>query len=212
MDAQPNAGRGTEPGADAGRGVDADARPGAGADSELLAALAAGVAPALAVLMQKYAPPVLRYAWALVGSRADVEEVVQDTFLTCWRKASGIELVDSSLLPWLLTTCRYLSLNANRARQRHDADPLPDDPADAATHRSGGADDDASDARDRLRWVMAEMEQLSAIDRAVCELCLIEGRSYSEAAEQLGISVGAVRQRVFRSRNRLRKAVTQNEE
>jgi DNA-directed RNA polymerase specialized sigma24 family protein len=49
------------------------------------------------------------------------------------------------------------------------------------------------------------------MDRQVCELCLVEGRPYKEVATLLGSSVGAIKQRVARSRARLRKAVIENE-
>lgn len=138
----------------------------------------------------------------MVGSPADVEEVVQDTFVTCWRKADSIELPDSSLLPWLLVTCRNMALNLNRMRAKHATDELSDDlPVSEHDH----------EARDRLRWVMEAINDLSPLDRRVCEVCLIDGRSYVEAAIETGISVGAVRQRVARSRARLRKAAIDNE-
>nr|WP_246092921.1 RNA polymerase sigma factor [Subtercola boreus] len=172
-------------------------------DRELLAGSVAGDRGSLAAILARHARPVTRYAWALVGSAADAEEVVQDTFLTCWRKAETIDLVDDSLLPWLLATCRYLSMNLNRSRYRHSTEELPDDLL--VTDHDGAA-------RERLRWVREEIAQLTPLDRRVTELCLLEGRSYAEAAEELGLSVGAVRQRVSRSRGRLRKAVTDNEE
>ncbi|MEF2976529.1 RNA polymerase sigma factor [Subtercola sp. YIM 133946] len=171
-------------------------------DAELLALSAGGDAEALRAILRRHAPAVTRYAWALVANATDVEEVVQDTFVTCWRKAATIVLADRSLLPWLLVTCRNTALNLNRSRLRHAAGPLPDEIA---------APESDDESRDRLRWVMAEMEALSPLDRRICELCLIEGRSYAEAAQATGISVGAVRQRVARSRTRLRKAVTENE-
>jgi RNA polymerase sigma factor (sigma-70 family) len=173
-----------------------------GSDAELLSGAAAGDRGALAGLLRRHSPAVTRYAWALVANQQDVEEVVQDTFLTCWRKSDSIELLDRSLLPWLLVTCRNTALNLNRARVRHAADELP---ADLLIL------DDDHEARDRLRWVTDEIARLSPLDRRVCELCLIEGRSYAEAAEATGISVGAVRQRVSRSRDKLRKAVIDNE-
>jgi RNA polymerase sigma factor (sigma-70 family) len=171
-------------------------------DAELLMGLVAGDRQALAAILRRHSPSVTRYAWAMVASRADVEEVVQDTFVTCWRKAGTIELPDTSLLPWLLVTCRNMALNLNRSRVRHAADELPDD-LPVSEH------DDS--ARDRLRWVMEEIDKLSPLDRRVCEVCLIDGRSYAEAALETGISVGAVRQRVARSRARLRKAAIENE-
>jgi RNA polymerase sigma factor (sigma-70 family) len=109
----------------------------------------------------------------------------------------------TSVLPWLLVTCRNHARNLLRTQRRHDADALPADLASAAS--------DDGEARERLRWVRAEIDALSPLDREVCELCLIEGRSYAEAALTLGLSVGAVTQRLSRSRARIKKAVTNDE-
>ncbi|MBF4574234.1 RNA polymerase sigma factor [Herbiconiux sp. VKM Ac-1786] len=171
-------------------------------DAELLRRAANGDKGALADILRRHSPAVTRYAWALVANQQDVEEVVQDAFLTCWRKADGIDVVDRSLLPWLLVTCRHLALNLNRSRARNATVELPDD---ILVH------DEDEEARDRLRWVTGEIERLSPLDRHVCELCLVEGRTYAEAADMTGISVGAVRQRVSRSRSRLRKAAIDDE-
>ncbi|GGF10311.1 RNA polymerase sigma factor [Subtercola lobariae] len=172
-------------------------------DAELLERAAADDRSALALLLRRHSAAVSRYAWALVGNQADVEEVVQDTFLTCWRKAGGILLPGQSVLPWLLVTCRNVSMNLNRARFRYSTDQLSDDIL---------VTEPDNDARQRLRWVLDEIARLTPTDQRVSEMCLIEGRSYSEAADELGISIGAVRQRVSRSRARLRRAVTENEE
>jgi RNA polymerase sigma factor (sigma-70 family) len=174
-------------------------------DAELLIQLAAGDTAALSAVFDRHAAAVTRYAWALAENLMDVEEIVQDTFVTGWQKADGIFLPNASLLPWLLVTCRNHALNLNRKRARNRADELPDD----LTSPHG---DSAEEARDRLRWVMDEIDRLEPLDRQICELTLIEGRPYSEVAETVGISVGAVKQRVSRARTRLRKAVTDNEE
>ncbi len=176
-------------------------------DAVLLERLARGEPDALGAVFDRHASAVTRYAWALAADRRDVEELVQDTFLTAWRRGAAIP--QESLLPWLLVTCRNLNLNLQRARAKHRADELRDDLLAASGAQR--ADDDSEDAREQLRWVMAEIERLPAVDRRVCELCLIEGRSYAEAAEQLGLTVGAVKQRVLRSRTRLRKVVTDDE-
>ncbi|MDO9397166.1 MAG: sigma-70 family RNA polymerase sigma factor [Herbiconiux sp.] len=171
-------------------------------DAVLLEAAGAGDGRALSTLYDRYAPAVTRYAWALAADRHDVEEILQDTFVTLWRSARRIRLVDSSALPWLLVTCRNHALNLQRKRSRHRSVPLPDELGAAADH---------SDAADQLRWVLAEIGRLDPIDQRVCELCLIEGRPYKEVAALLETSVGAVKQRVARSRARLRKVVTDDE-
>ncbi|WNY33970.1 sigma-70 family RNA polymerase sigma factor [Curtobacterium flaccumfaciens] len=98
--------------------------------------------------------------------------------------------------------CRNHAANLRRQQRRHEGVDLPDELA---------APEQDDDARERLRWVRAEIDALAPLDRQVCELCLIEGRSYAEAAELLGMSVGAVTQRVWRSRARIKKAVTNDE-
>ncbi|HEX6365813.1 MAG TPA: RNA polymerase sigma factor [Agromyces sp.] len=180
-----------------------------GSDADLLERVAGGDQRALSVVFDRHAPAVTRYAWAIAASRMDVEEIVQDTFVTMWRKSSEITIAEASLLPWLLVTCRNLGRNAARKAVRHAADELDE----TSTNRADAVrdHDDAESARDDLRWVLDEIERLDPIDRRVCELCLIDGVPYAEAAEQLGLSVGAVKQRVSRSRARLKKAVTLDE-
>ncbi|MFD4420076.1 RNA polymerase sigma factor [Agromyces sp. NPDC058484] len=178
----------------------------AGTDAELLERLASGDQRALAVVFDRHAPAVTRYAWAIAPSRMDVEEIVQDTFLTVWRKAAEILIADTSLLPWLLVTCRNFGMNAVRKAARNQSERFDDD----VVRRADVVRDhhDAEAAREDLRWVLDEIERLEPIDRQVCELCLIDGLPYAEAAERLDLSVGAVKQRVSRSRARLKKAVT----
>lgn len=177
-------------------------------DDELLAGLARGDRTALPVLFDRHAPTVTRYAWAIAQNRQDLEEIVQDTFITLWRRSSEIVLYEASLLPWLLTTCRYLAANAGRRHSRNSAEELPDE---FRLERSAHAQRDADTAKEQLRWVLDEIARLDPIDRRVCELCLVDGVPYGEVAETLGLSVGAVKQRVLRSRARLRKAVTADE-
>ncbi|MGR0221711.1 RNA polymerase sigma factor [Agromyces sp. ZXT2-6] len=63
-----------------------------GTDADLLGRLADGDQGALAVLFDRHAAAVTRYAWALASSRMDVEEIVQDTFVTAWRRAGEITI------------------------------------------------------------------------------------------------------------------------
>jgi RNA polymerase sigma factor (sigma-70 family) len=180
-----------------------------GTDAELLERLASGDQRAMAVVFDRHAPAVTRYAWAIAPSRMDVEEIVQDTFLTVWRKAAEILIAEASLLPWLLVTCRNFGMNAIRKAARNQAEQFDDDltlPADVVRDHH-----DAETAREDLRWVLDEIERLEPIDRQVCELCLVDGLPYADAAERLDLSIGAIKQRVSRSRARLKKAVTLDE-
>jgi RNA polymerase sigma-70 factor (ECF subfamily) len=180
-----------------------------GTDADLLRRLADGDQRALSIVFDRHAAAVTRYAWAIAPSRMDVEEIVQDTFVTVWRKAAEITIAETSLLPWLLVTCRNFGLNAVRKAARHHADELDEGQSnDSHVVRDHH---EAEAAREELRWVLEEIERLEPIDRRVCELCLIDGMPYAEAAKLLDLSVGAVKQRVSRSRTRLKKAVSLDE-
>lgn len=179
-------------------------------DAELLRRLSEGDQRALATVFDRHALAVTRYAWALAASRMDVEEIVQDTFVTAWRKASTIALAEASLLPWLLVTCRNLARNALRKAARNPVAGI--EALEYTVSASALREHDRTvAARDELRWVLSEIAQLDPVDRRVCELCLVEGVPYAEAAARLGMSAGAVKQRVSRNRARLRKAVTFDE-
>jgi RNA polymerase sigma-70 factor (ECF subfamily) len=179
-----------------------DVTTGTDTDEAIVRAMARGDKSALARAFDRYAATLTRYAWALVDDRQDVEEIVQDAFLTLWQRAETLELPADTMLPWLLVVCRNHAFNTGRKQARRRADELPEQLA---------APEDHAEARERLRWVRDEIAALPETDRRICELCLLEGHSYAEAAEMLGLSVGAVTQRVSRSRRRLKKVVMHDE-
>jgi len=170
-------------------------------DGVLLRRSVTGDRRAFGLLFDRHSRAVTRYAWALVSDRMDVQEIVQDTFVTAWAKAGSVTIAESSALPWLLVTCRNHALNLRRKKATHRTEALPEGLADVAAH-----EDHALAAR-RVKWVLAEIDALDDLDRRICELCLIEGRSYAEAAALVGASVGAVSKRLERARTRLRTAV-----
>lgn len=175
------------------------------ADRVLLRRSADGDRRAFGVLFDRHSRAVTRYAWALLSDQMDVQEIVQDTFVTAWVKAAKVSVVETSALPWLLVTCRYHALNLRRKRASQRVDELPEQLADIA------ASEDQEAAVRRLRWVIDEIAALDPIDRQICELCLIDGRSYKEAAALVGKSVGAVSKRLERARTRFRMVVSNNE-
>ena len=180
-------------------------------DRVLVHRSAAGDRRAFAALFDRHSRAVTRYAWALVSDRLDVQEIVQDTFTTAWSKAGSVTIAESSALPWLLVTCRNHALNLRRKKAPHRAEPLPEALAGLA---DVAANEDRALAVQRLRWVQTDIEALDGLDRRICELCLVEGRSYAEAAAIVGASVGAMgtRRASARNRNRVRRAVSNHDE
>src|SRR3954452_1188421 len=83
-----------------------------------MASISRGDEQAFGTLYDRYSPAVARFAWSLSPGMDEAAEIVQETFLTAWRKSSKIRLVGESALPWLLTTCRNHARNQARAEQR----------------------------------------------------------------------------------------------
>ncbi len=121
-----------------------DVTTGTDTDEAIVRAMARGDKNALARAFDRYAATLTRYAWALVDDRQDVEEVVQDAFLTLWQRAETLELPADTMLPWLLVVCRNHAFNTGRKQARRRTDELPEQLA---------APEDHAEARERLRWV-----------------------------------------------------------
>jgi RNA polymerase sigma-70 factor (ECF subfamily) len=170
-------------------------------DATLVRAAADGSEVAFRSLYRAYVRPVYWIAHGLVGNASDAEDVTQETFMAAWRKLPELRLEGESLLPWLVTICRYQAANRIR-RQRRDRE-----------HTAAGADDLLPDTVDVERQVVTAVlvEQildavrgLSDLDQQIFRLCAAEGYAYQAAAEQLGVSHGVVRNRLSRIRTQLR--------
>ena len=172
-------------------------------DAELIEDVIAGDQYAFGSFYDRYSPAVARFAWSLSPTMDQASEIVQETFLTAWRKAAKIHLVGGSALPWLLTTCRNHARNHARGERRWQS--LIDRHQEALMV----AVPETGDIADELGWALDAIAALPDLDRRVCELCLLRGLSYREAAERLGISESAAGKRLQRARTKLREQAPQ---
>jgi RNA polymerase sigma factor (sigma-70 family) len=168
-------------------------------DHELLARAGEGDSRAFGELFDRHSVAVYRYAWALIRHDADAQELLQDTFVTAWDRRRSIRLVGDTALPWLLVTARNHALNLKRHNSYRFTVPLRE------------SDSRSSEGSVEIAWVRDAISALGDVDRRVCQLCLVEGASYRDAARELGLTPGAVGKRLERVRARLRKVALDNE-
>lgn len=171
-------------------------------DTDALDRLRNGERAALAQIHIEHVKPVYWAAYRVLRSYSDADEIAQDVFLTLWRKRRSVRVYGTSLLPWLLTTAKYLALNRARARNR------------VATKEVELFDLDLVVEEDPLTHVAEEkqtadlrraIEGLRSPDREIVVLCLSQGLTYQEAAVRLGLTHASVRSRLARARNQLRQ-------
>jgi RNA polymerase sigma-70 factor, ECF subfamily len=129
--------------------------------------------------------------------KADADDLVQDTLLRALANAH-LWLPGSDLRAWLFTIMRN-QFRANMVRASRSASLLRQFALD-----DYGAADDRPEARLVLRDVEGALRRLPKKQRTAVMLAGLEGKSYVEVAETMGLSVGSVRCHLARGRNRLR--------
>ena len=173
-------------------------------DRELFVRAQQGHRHAFEELYLRHVRPVYWQVYAVVRNESDAEDATQDAFITTWKKLDSISLVDNSLLPWLLVTARYTALNKRRQSNRHNSRQSVLD--DAMEDRAFSIEERV-EIEDVLVRVEKYVAELSTVDRALYDLCIDGDRTYAEAAKELGVTHGAIRNRLARIRQRLRTDV-----
>jgi len=180
-------------------------RSTAGQDDEemgLVAAVRARDLRSFEQLYRRYQPRLTRFVGTLLRSPGLVEEVVNDTLMVLWQKASDFTGA-SRLSTWLFAIAYR---KAMRARTRE-----PVAAAEDAAALAEVADDSMADSglsRDRTRQALQRaMGVLSAEHRAVVDLTYFHEIGYRDIAEILGCPVDTVKTRMFHARRQLRRAM-----
>ncbi|MBE3100037.1 MAG: RNA polymerase sigma factor [Planctomycetes bacterium] len=174
-------------------------------DVELVERLKKGDTKALEELYQRHREPAYGIAYRLVGSREDALDVIQESFVHVLR---GIQTFrgQSSFRTWLYRIVTHAALDYRRWRSLRATESLDSEraiePVDASGQRS--PQETAAD-RDLAAAIDKALANVSEKNRAALVLFAIEGMSYKEIADVLGISVGTVMSRIFNARQRLRE-------
>jgi RNA polymerase sigma factor (sigma-70 family) len=152
---------------------------------------------AFTLLVQRHGPMVLGICRRLLQNVHDAEDAFQAAFLVLARRAGAIRNTES-LAAWLFGVARRVALRA-----RVEASRRPIVPVRATTAAN---DPVAATAWRELQQVLdEEIARLPARYRAPLLLCCVEGRSREEAARELGWTLGAVKGRLERGRQLLRR-------
>jgi RNA polymerase sigma factor (sigma-70 family) len=155
---------------------------------------------ALAALVSRHGPMVLRVCQRVLGNFHDAEDVFQATVLVLARRAGAIRR-RNSVAAWLHGVAHRLSrkaLASKLRRQQHEVACLvlhpPDPHGDPLAQLT---------ARELVTVVDVELQRLPDVYRLPVILCCLDGRTQDEAARLLGWSPGSVKGRLERGRARL---------
>ena len=149
--------------------------------------------PSWAELVAEHADGVYRLAYRLSGDQQDAEDLTQETFMRVFRSLDKYQ--PGTFGGWLHRIITNLFLDMVRHRSKIRMESLPED-----YERVPGTDMTPEQAYTAL-------DSLAPDFRVAVVLCDIEGMSYDEIAETLGVKMGTVRSRIHRGRSQLRAAL-----
>ena len=174
-------------------------------DIEIIRSVVRGDAEAYAVIVRRYQDRVLRLCFSILGGM-DAEDAAQEVFLKAYDSLDRFRM-EASFSTWLYAIAYRHCLNLLDKRNRRKTESL-----DALKEKMGeradslAAEPERSGREDAAAAVRPLLEGLSHDERAILALRELEALSYKEIARTLGISVDAVKIRLFRARAAFREA------
>ncbi len=177
----------------------------------LIERVKAGDHRAFELIFNRYVSRVYRQALRLTGDEADAEDVVQETFLLAYRKATTFQ-GKSEFSTWLYRLTVNAALTKLRQRKREKEVSLDDylpkfkeDGHHLMPVVDWSQDADKLVAGNEINQIIREaLDQLSPVDRAVVVMSDLEDMSNREVGNTLGLTIQAVKARLHRARLFLR--------
>jgi RNA polymerase sigma-70 factor (ECF subfamily) len=167
-----------------------------------LLATAAGDRGAFEQLYQRTSAKLFGVCLRILHERSEAEEVLQDVYLTIWRKASQYDAERASPITWLAMIARNRAIDRIRSGQLDRASvpidlaaELADDGTDAITLAQ-----DASESR-RLHDCL---DELGIDQRRAIRVAFFEGCTYEELAQRSATPLGTLKSWIRRGLLKLR--------
>ena len=184
-------------------------------DEELVAAAKSGDELAFETIVKRHRQRIFALALRYTRSREDAEDIVQQTFQRAFMHLQNFE-GRSAFSTWLTSIVinqALMLLRKRRAlREVSIEDPSNDEGTTPALEMADANPDPESSylEQEKARVLAEAIGKLRPAMRTAVELTELRELSMLEAARQLGISIGAVKSRVFHARRKLGEALRRN--
>jgi RNA polymerase sigma-70 factor (ECF subfamily) len=185
-------------------------------DRALVARAQAGDVTAFRRLVERHQRRAFSIAFALVRDENDANELVQDAFLRVFKSLGSFQ-GGSTFFTWLYRIITNLSIDLKRKPGRQAMADLDEARLDVDSEadidlpflsRLDGADPvDVVRRREIAARLQAALDALPSYHRAVIVMREIDGLSYEEMAQVMGVSKGTIMSRLFHARQKLQRAL-----
>jgi len=164
-------------------------------------------------LVRTYNASIYHVAFRMLGDAAEASDVVQEIFLKVFRNIKGFK-GEAALKTWIFKIAFSEILNRLRWwKRRHrfatvSLDERPNGiPTSEIVPDAGPTPEEVLQCKEREGAIQQALGRLSHEHRSIIVLRDIEGFSYNEIADVLGISMGTVKSRIARARADLKKSL-----
>jgi RNA polymerase sigma-70 factor (ECF subfamily) len=167
-------------------------------DAALVRACQRGDIEAFEQIFRVYRNPVFRVAYRFTGNRDDAEDLTQEIFLKVFENIGSFRY-ESSFATWLYRIAVNTCMNFQRDKKPAESLGVTDDLGSSVSPEA------ICERGELQRKIEAEIASLPNPLKIAFLLVVVEGMTYREASEILGLSVDALRMRVSRARQILRE-------
>jgi RNA polymerase sigma-70 factor, ECF subfamily len=181
-------------------------------DRELIESAQKGDKLAFRRLVERHQRRAFAIAMGLVRDENDARELVQEAFLRVHRGLSAFQ-GGSSFFTWLYRIITNLAIDLMRKPGRRDVELDEERASDEESDfplvsRIDGADPlDVIRRREIAARIQTALQALPDYHRGVILMREVEGMSYEEIAEAMGVSKGTIMSRLFHARQKLQRAL-----
>jgi RNA polymerase sigma-70 factor (ECF subfamily) len=179
-------------------------------DEALLNAIADGAVWAMDSLYERYSRILYSLAYRMVADHQVAEDLLQDSFLAVWRRATSFSPQTGAARSWLVSILHHRAIDyLRRVRRRSTIQeaPLEEIELDETT-----ASPDVWDEAWRSvqsSQVRAALMKIPTEQRVVIELAYFQGWTHAEIADGIQIPLGTVKARMRLGLNHLKRLLEQ---
>jgi RNA polymerase sigma factor (sigma-70 family) len=167
-----------------------------------LVRIAAGDRAALRMVYENTSAKLFGVCLRILNDRGEAEDLLQEVYVTVWRKAASFDPGRASPITWLVSIARNRAIDrlrsgaGKRRMEPIEAADAISDPAPAAVERV-----EAAQQQERLARCLEELEarQSSAIRAA-----FLDGATYEELAQRMNVPLGTMKSWIRRGLLKLR--------
>jgi len=172
-----------------------------------LARVPAGDRAALQTVYRLTSAKLFGVCLRILGERSEAEDVLQEVYVTVWRKAADFDAGRASPMTWLIAIARNRAIDRLRAtKQSRRMEPI--EAADDVADSSASADRALESSQDSAR-LHGCLDGLAGHERAALRGAYFDGNTYEDLATRMKVPLGTMKSWIRRAMIKLKSCLEQ---